>query len=191
MKGLLACYFIKWQSGGRLQVFKHGARACVCIQMPNETVTELAGGYLVVHFARKYSLVLYRNLSHYVVIFNANCNITCTCKWLPVRKSRLDWLCSSELVLNSSCIPYAFIVVPYGSTAYVRPRWPNSRSRPHIGFYQNVFAASVRSVDLRLTAFFESTYFCKEVFSQTNIIKSRYFSGHHHVVNLQLHKRNC
>jgi len=36
---------------------------------------------------------------------------------------------------------------------------------------QNLFASSVRSVALRLTAFFESTYLCEEAFAPTKIIK--------------------
>jgi hypothetical protein len=35
-------------------------------------------------FARKYNLVMYRNLSYYVVIFNGDCNISFTNKLLPV-----------------------------------------------------------------------------------------------------------
>ena len=34
------------------------------------------------------------------------------------------------------------------------------------GLYQNLFAASVGSVTLRLTAFFRSTYLCEEAYSQ-------------------------
>jgi hypothetical protein len=42
------------------------------------------------------------------------------------------------------------------------------------GLYQNLFAASVLSVALRLTAFLGSTYLWEEAFSQMKIIKSRY-----------------
>jgi hypothetical protein len=42
------------------------------------------------------------------------------------------------------------------------------------GLYQNVFATSVRSITLRLTAFFGSNYLCEEAFSHMKIIKSRY-----------------
>ena len=45
---------------------------------------------------------------------------------------------------------------------------------PLFGLYQNLFAASVQSVAVRLTGFFGSTYLCKETFSQIKIIKSSY-----------------
>jgi hypothetical protein len=44
------------------------------------------------------------------------------------------------------------------------------------GPYKNLFAALVRSVAHRFTAFFGSTYVCEEAFSQTKIIKSGYRS---------------
>jgi len=50
------------------------------------------------------------------------------------------------------------------------------RSRPLFGLYPNLFAASVRSKALRLTAVFGSTYLCQEAFSQMTIIKLRYGS---------------
>ena len=43
-----------------------------------------------------------------------------------------------------------------------------------MGLSQNKSAASVRSMDLRLTGFFGSTYLCEEALSQKKIIKSRY-----------------
>jgi hypothetical protein len=48
------------------------------------------------------------------------------------------------------------------------------QSWPIFGVYQNLFAASVPSIAICLTAFFGSTYLCKDSFSQTKIIKSRY-----------------
>jgi len=64
----------------------------------------------------------------------------------------------------------------------VYQRWPNSgsrsisRSRPLFGLCQNVFASSVRSIALRFTELFGSTYLCEEAFSQMKIIISRYRS---------------
>ena len=36
------------------------------------------------------------------------------------------------------------------------------QSQPHFGVYQNLFAASVPSIAVCLTALFESTYLCKD-----------------------------
>jgi hypothetical protein len=44
------------------------------------------------------------------------------------------------------------------------------------GYYQNLFAASLRQTALRLTASFGSTYICEEAFSKMKIIKSRFRS---------------
>jgi hypothetical protein len=57
-----------------------------------------------------------------------------------------------------------------------KSRWPNSRSRPLFGLYQNLFAASERSISSFFGSIFESTYLCEEAFSQMKIIKSRYRS---------------
>jgi hypothetical protein len=81
----LASYFIKWHSGGRQQGSRLRARARMCAYRCPMKVTELQGGYSLIQFARKYHLVMYRNLSYYVVIFNGDCNITFTSKLLPVR----------------------------------------------------------------------------------------------------------
>jgi len=45
------------------------------------------------------------------------------------------------------------------------------QSPPLFGLYKNLFSASVRSIALRLTAFFGSTHLCEEAFSQVKIIK--------------------
>jgi hypothetical protein len=50
------------------------------------------------------------------------------------------------------------------------------RSRPLFGIYQNLFAASVQSIALRLTVFFGSPYLYEEAFSQMKTIKSIYGS---------------
>jgi hypothetical protein len=50
------------------------------------------------------------------------------------------------------------------------------RSRPLFDLYQNLFAASVRSTALRLTAVSGSTYLCEGTFCRMKIIKSRYGS---------------
>jgi len=47
----------------------------------------------------------------------------------------------------------------------LRQRWPNSRSRPLFGLYENLFAASVLSIDLS-DSIFGSTYLCEEICSQ-------------------------
>ena len=46
---------------------------------------------------------------------------------------------------------------------------PNSQWRLLCGLYQNLSAASVQSIALRLTTLFGSTYLCEEAFSQTKI----------------------
>jgi hypothetical protein len=48
------------------------------------------------------------------------------------------------------------------------------RSLPLFGLYGNVFAASIRSTALRLTAFFGSALLCEEALSQIKIIQTRY-----------------
>jgi hypothetical protein len=45
------------------------------------------------------------------------------------------------------------------------------QSPPLFGLYQNLFSASVRSIALRLTAFFVSTHVYEEAFSHIKIIK--------------------
>jgi hypothetical protein len=47
------------------------------------------------------------------------------------------------------------------------------RVRPHFGlWFWFLFAASVRQIALRLTAFLGSTYLCSEALSQKKIFKS-------------------
>ena len=46
-----------------------------------------------------------------------------------------------------------------------------SLSRPLFGVCQHLLASSIRSVALRLTGAFGSTYLCEEAFSQMEIIK--------------------
>ena len=59
----------------------------------------------------------------------------------------------------------------------VRQGWPNSRSRPLFDLYQKLFAASVRSIALRLTAFFLGRPISmKKPSPQINIVKSRHQS---------------
>jgi hypothetical protein len=53
-------------------------------------------------------------------------------------------------------------------------RWPNARSRTLFVLHQNLFATSVRSIALRLAAFFLSTYLCEDAVSQMKIFRSRY-----------------
>jgi hypothetical protein len=87
---------------------------------------------------------------------------------------------------NTSCFSTACCELDFS----LLQRWPNnrlqytSRSRSIVwsiaaaffGLHQNLFAASVRSLALRLTAFFGSTYLCEEAFFQMKILKSRYRS---------------
>jgi hypothetical protein len=51
--------------------------------------------------------------------------------------------------------------------------WPDSRSQPLFALYQNLFAASVRSIGFPLTTFFGTPHLCEEAFSQVKTVEWR------------------